>query len=66
MKEPLQVLFWLNGQYSIQVPNEKAVLIFSFMGYISQKIPVAATSVIDIKLAADVRQLNEVVVTALE
>jgi len=55
----------VNGQYSIQVPNEKAVLKFSFMGYTSQSIPVAGTSVIDVKLSADVKQLNEVVVTAL-
>ena len=55
----------VNGVYVIQVQNEKAVLVFSYMGYTAQKVPVAGTSVFDIKLSADVKQLNEVVVTAL-
>ena len=55
----------VNGQFIIQVPSEKSVLSFSFMGYTPQKISVAGKSVIDVKLAADIKQLNEVVVTAL-
>ncbi len=49
------------GKYSIQVPDGKT-LVFSFIGYTTQEIAVAAQSVIDVVLAADVRQLNEVVV----
>ncbi len=54
-----------NGKYSIQVPNEDAVLHFSFIGMEAQDIPVAGKSVIDVTLKASAVGLDEVVVTSL-
>ena len=52
----------INGKYSITVPDQKAVIVFSFIGYINQEMPVAGKSVIDVKLVSDVLSLEEVVV----
>ena len=54
-----------NGAYSIQVPNEDAALVFSFMGYITREIVVGSRTVVDVSLQEDARQIEEVVVTAL-
>lgn len=51
-----------NGNFSIDVPNESAVLIFSFVGYQSKEITVGAVTRIDVQLAEDDRLLEEVVV----
>lgn len=54
-----------DGKYTINVSDENAVLIFSFVGFASKEIPVNNSSVIDVSLIPDVRSLDEVVVTAL-
>jgi len=51
----------MDGNYNVNVP-EGGSLAFSSVGFISQIIPVGAQSVIDVVLALDVTQLNEVVV----
>jgi TonB-linked SusC/RagA family outer membrane protein len=53
------------GNYSIAVPNDAAILVYSFIGYASQESPVGTRTSIDITLQEDVAQLSEVVVTAL-
>ncbi len=50
------------GRYSLEVPTEDAVLVFSFIGYVTQEVAVEGKSEIDVTLQTDVRQLNEVVV----
>ncbi|MFN3382300.1 MAG: carboxypeptidase-like regulatory domain-containing protein, partial [Runella zeae] len=50
------------GKYSIEVANTNAVLVFSYVGYTLQKISVAGKSIIDVKMEADLRKLEEVVV----
>ena len=56
----------VNGNYSIQVGDGPGkVLIISFIGYVSQELPVGNSSVIDISLKESAETLNEVVVTAL-
>ncbi|MDP4209250.1 MAG: TonB-dependent receptor [Bacteroidota bacterium] len=52
------------GKFTIEVPDENAVLVFSFMGYITQKIQVKNKDLIMVSLAPDVKTLNDVVVTA--
>ncbi|MBD0258159.1 MAG: TonB-dependent receptor plug domain-containing protein, partial [Cytophagales bacterium] len=53
-----------DGKYSINAePN--ATLLFSFIGFVSQEVPVGNRTTIDVTLKADVKQLGEVVVTAL-
>jgi iron complex outermembrane receptor protein len=51
----------IDGNFSIKV-QPGAVLLFSFMGYTTQEIPVAGKQVITVSLAASVTSLNEVVV----
>ena len=51
-----------NGAYSLAVPDEDALLVFSFIGYASQEVPVNGRSVIDVVLTEDVKSLEEVVV----
>ncbi|MDN5213427.1 SusC/RagA family TonB-linked outer membrane protein [Fulvivirgaceae bacterium BMA12] len=53
-----------NGAYSIDVPDG-ASLSFSFIGFLDQRQEVAGRSIVNVTLEADVRQLSEVVVTAL-
>lgn len=50
-----------DGRYSLEAEND-AVLVFSFIGYRTQKIPVSGKEVIDVVLEEDVASLNEVVV----
>jgi TonB-linked SusC/RagA family outer membrane protein len=56
------VLSDANGRYSITVPGQDAVLVFSFIGYVSQEIPIAGQKVIDVRLVQTVEALDEVVV----
>jgi TonB-linked SusC/RagA family outer membrane protein len=52
------------GKYSIGIPTSSAVLVFSFIGYQTAELEANSRSVIDVALAADVTQLEEVVVTS--
>lgn len=54
-----------NGNFSLSVPSNESVLIFSFVGYLAQEVSVAGRSNFDVVLASDAKQLSEVVVTAL-
>jgi TonB-dependent starch-binding outer membrane protein SusC len=51
-----------DGRYALTVTKDDAVLVFSFIGYISQEVAVNGRSVIDISLSEDVTNLEEVVV----
>ena len=51
-----------DGRYSITVSNANAVLAFSYVGYISQEIPVGNQRTIDVALVEDSQTLQEVVV----
>jgi TonB-dependent starch-binding outer membrane protein SusC len=51
-----------NGVYKLSVPDDKAILVFSFVGYNSKEVTVGNQSKIDISLNLDNRQLNEVVI----
>src|SRR5687768_9451886 len=50
------------GAFALDVPGQDAVLVFSFIGYESQEVQVGSQTVFEIKLAADVETLSEVVV----
>jgi hypothetical protein len=52
----------VDRNYSITAPNEKAVVVFSYLGYISQEITVNNQRVIDVTLQEDVQMLDEIVV----
>ena len=52
-----------DGNYSIQA-NEGDVLVFSFVGFISEKVVVGTSDIIDVIIRQDNSELKEVVVTA--
>lgn len=51
-----------NGKYAITVPNNNAVLRFTFVGYISQEINTGKKDTLNVYLKASSSALNEVVV----
>ncbi|MFZ6009365.1 MAG: carboxypeptidase-like regulatory domain-containing protein, partial [Bacteroidota bacterium] len=54
-----------DGKYTVQVPQQNGVLVFSFIGFATQEVSVGSQTQIDVQLSEDVTQLTEVVVTAL-
>lgn len=55
----------VNGQYSLNVPDNATALIFSSVGYLTREVVLEGRAAIDVSLQQDVQQLGEVVVTAL-
>jgi len=53
-----------DGTYSIMVEGGETVLIFSFIGSISEKVTVKDQRSIDVALKTDIQALREVVITA--
>lgn len=51
-----------DGNYSLNVTGTAPVLVLSYLGYVTQEIPVRGQSVINVNLSPDVSALNEVVV----
>lgn len=54
-----------DGNYNIELTNDNAILVFSFVGFADQEISVNGKSVINVSLAESAESLDEVVVTAL-
>lgn len=52
----------VNGKYALSIPMGATTLVFSTIGYLSQELPVSS-AVMNVALEADVRSLQEVVVT---
>ncbi|MFO7619686.1 MAG: carboxypeptidase-like regulatory domain-containing protein, partial [Bacteroidales bacterium] len=52
----------IDGKYAIDVPNEKAVLEFSFISYNNQAISVGNQTTINVSLRLDETTLDEIVV----
>lgn len=55
----------LDGKYSLVVPNNDAILVFSFIGYLSKDVAVGTQTTINVSMEEDAEQLDEVVVSAL-
>ncbi|MFC4212318.1 SusC/RagA family TonB-linked outer membrane protein [Pedobacter lithocola] len=51
-----------NGLYTIKVPEGNAILVFSFIGMISQEVPVANRTSINVILSETLQSLTDVVV----
>jgi len=51
-----------DGNYTIVVPNEESVLIFSFLGYTADTVRVGSQKQIDVALTPDFATLDEVLV----
>ncbi len=51
-----------SGEFSLSVTSEASVVVFSFLGYVSQERVVGSSSRLEISLQPDVKALSEVVV----
>jgi hypothetical protein len=54
----------VDGRYTVLVNGPETVLVFSFIGYVSQKVTVGTQGSIDVVLSPEVQTLGEVVITA--
>ena len=54
----------INGKYTLAVPQNSMTLVFSYIGMKKQEVEIGGRSVIDVSLEAEVKGLDEVVVTA--
>ena len=51
-----------NGKFSITVPNIRAVVVFSYIGFITSEELVGAKKILNVKLLEDTQALTEIVV----
>jgi TonB-linked SusC/RagA family outer membrane protein len=51
-----------NGEYTLEVPSEDAILVFSFIGYATREILVSGRTTVDVTLEEDIQSLGEVIV----
>lgn len=52
----------LNGEYSLDVSGEDAVLVFTYIGYLTKEVPVGNQQVINVDMQVSNEYLDEVVV----
>ncbi len=52
----------VEGKYSLSLPDRNATLMFSFIGYIPQEIPLAGNTTLNVALVEELTKLQEVVV----
>ncbi len=52
----------VNGAFAIDIPDENVVLVFSFVGYLSQELAVGNRTSLEVLLQVDEKSLEEVVV----
>lgn len=50
------------GEYTIRIKNDNSELVFSMLGYVSQELRVGKRTVLDVVLAEDTSEIDEVVV----
>ena len=55
----------IDGKYSLTVPDNNAILLFSFIVYVDQEIQVNGRSTINVVMESSLEAVGEVVVTAL-
>ncbi|QRR04175.1 TonB-dependent receptor [Dyadobacter sandarakinus] len=51
-----------DGKYKLSVTDNSAILVLSFVGYVTQELPVGNKTVIDVQMSTDDKALEEVVV----
>jgi hypothetical protein len=52
----------IDGKYSLEVPGESSVLVFSYIGYVTSEVAVGTQTVIDQILAEETHMFDELVV----
>ncbi|HYF70740.1 MAG TPA: TonB-dependent receptor [Ohtaekwangia sp.] len=51
-----------DGNFQLNVSDPQGTLVFSFIGYTTQEVPMSSRTSIDVSLVADITELSEVVV----
>ncbi len=51
-----------NGEFNLSVPDNAAALVFSSVGYVTQEVGLTGLTVLEVRLAVDQKNLDEVVV----
>jgi TonB-linked SusC/RagA family outer membrane protein len=51
-----------NGKFTIEITDKDAILVFSYVGFATQEVPIGTKSEINVQLVLDDRSLNEIVV----
>ena len=52
-----------DGNYTLSIANQNAVLVFSYLGFLSQEITSDESGVLDVQMQEDVQGLEEVIIT---
>ena len=52
----------VNGDFNLTVPNQETVLVFSYVGFSTQEIPVGTNTTISVTMEEDIARLDEVIV----
>jgi len=52
----------VEGYYELQAPVATDTLVFSFVGFVAQEVPIEGRSSIDVEMSADIEALEEVLV----
>lgn len=52
----------VDGKYTLESPNDQATLVFSFIGYITQKVKIGDQATIDVIMSEDALQLEAILV----
>lgn len=55
----------IDGKYSIDVPEDAAILVFTYVGMVTEEMEIGANASIDVAMVPDIMGLDEVVVTAI-
>src|SRR5688572_7799327 len=52
----------VNGKYSIKIPSNQGILVFSYLGFKAKEVPVNGQKQIDVVLESDVTSMEEVLI----
>jgi TonB-linked SusC/RagA family outer membrane protein len=52
----------VDGSYTLNVPDANGTLVFSFIGYETQEVPINGRTTVDVQMGTDAKALEEVVV----
>lgn len=52
----------VNGKFTLNIPDASGTLVFTYIGYVKQEVAINGQTTFNIKLEADSKSLNEVVV----
>ncbi|MXW83291.1 MAG: TonB-dependent receptor [Rhodothermaceae bacterium] len=53
----------IDGNYELTVPDDATILVFSFVGFVTQEVAIEGRTVIDVMMEEDMAGLEEIIVT---